>query len=127
MQSLTHSSAPTVKYVSSITQFKPSAHLQVAIVGAGAAGLSCALHLHDRGIESAVFERDKVPSGSTALSSGFIPAPCTRLQVSMSIKDSVELFVSDLRRKSKGQGSQTLEVAYAGAVAKALDALELNH
>ncbi len=127
MQSLTHSSAPTVKYVSSITQFKPSAHLQVAIVGAGAAGLSCALHLHDRGVESAVFERDKVPSGSTALSSGFIPAPCTRLQVSMSIKDSVELFVSDLRRKSKGQGSQTLEVAYAGAVAKALDALELNH
>jgi len=27
-----------------------------------------------------VLERDAVPAGSTALSSGFVPAPCTRVQ-----------------------------------------------
>lgn len=52
-------------------------HTPVAIVGAGACGLTAALALHRLGIECVVLERDAVPAGSTALSSGFVPAPCT--------------------------------------------------
>ncbi len=118
---------PRVCINSPANKFVPSLHIEVAIVGAGASGLSCALHLQDRGIECAVFERDDTPCGSTALSSGFIPAPCTRTQTSLNIKDSVELFVSDLRSKSKGEGSALLEQAYASAIGPALDALEVSH
>jgi len=118
---------PRVVINSPAHPFTPSGHIQVAIVGAGACGLSCALHLQDRAIECAVFERDDAPSGSTALSSGFIPAPCTRLQTQLKIKDSVDLFVSDIRNKSKGQGSTVLERAYATAIGPALDALEASH
>jgi len=118
---------PRVCINSPTKKFAPSMHIEVAIVGAGAGGLSCALHLQDRSIECAVFERDSTPSGSTALSSGFIPAPCTRLQGSLNIKDSVDLFVSDLRAKSKGEGSPLLERAYASAIGPALDALEAGH
>jgi len=118
---------PRVVINSPSNPFTPSGHIEVAIVGAGASGLSCALHLHDRAIECAVFERDDIPSGSTSLSSGFIPAPCTRLQTRLNINDSVELFVLDIRNKSKGKGNQILERAYASAIGPALDALEMSH
>jgi fumarate reductase flavoprotein subunit len=50
------------------------ASTSVAIVGAGACGLVAALKLHELGIECIVLERDALPQGSTALSSGFIHA-----------------------------------------------------
>ena len=46
----------------------------VAIVGAGAAGLVAALSLADAGTTPMVLERDKLPSGSTGLSSGMTAA-----------------------------------------------------
>ena len=57
--------------------------VSIAIVGAGAAGLVAALAAKDNGVDVMVFERDNVPSGSTALSSGFIPACNTRWQLSL--------------------------------------------
>ena len=54
-------------------------HVTVAIVGAGACGLVTALNLRDAGVDCLLLERDASPSGSTALSSGFIPAPATRM------------------------------------------------
>ncbi|MFS2055557.1 FAD-dependent oxidoreductase, partial [Variovorax sp. CT11-76] len=45
----------------------------VAIVGGGACGLTAALMLADAGVDCVVLERDALPSGSSALSSGFIP------------------------------------------------------
>ena len=54
------------------------ANAAVVIVGAGACGLTAALKAHARGAAVIVLERDKSPAGSTAMSSGFIPAPGTR-------------------------------------------------
>jgi fumarate reductase flavoprotein subunit len=49
------------------------------IIGAGACGLVAALAVRDAGArEVRVLERDATPSGSTAMSSGFIPAAGTR-------------------------------------------------
>ena len=56
------------------------AHVPVLIVGGGACGLTAALMLHDLGVDCAVLERDATPTGSSALSSGFIPAPGTQAQ-----------------------------------------------
>ncbi|WP_313066297.1 FAD-dependent oxidoreductase, partial [Achromobacter animicus] len=40
-------------------------HVPVAIIGAGACGLTAALRLASAGIETVLIERDAVPSGST--------------------------------------------------------------
>ncbi len=85
----------------------------VAIVGAGACGLIAALAAHDIGAEAVVFERDALPRGSTALSSGFIPAAGTRYQRARGVADCPALLLSDIQRKSHGQSDPVI----AGAVA----------
>lgn len=103
-------------------------HVGVAIVGAGACGLTAALMLHDAGIECVVLERDAVPSGSTALSSGFIPAPGTRAQRAQGIDgDSPARFAADIQAKAHGRAAPALVQAYAEAVGPALDALQARH
>ena len=64
------------------------AHVSVLIVGGGACGLTAALMLHDAGVDCAVLERDATPLGSSALSSGSIPAPRTQAQRAAGIDDS---------------------------------------
>jgi fumarate reductase flavoprotein subunit len=99
----------------------------VAIVGAGACGLICALRLKALGIEAVLIERDATPSGSTALSSGFIPAAGTRVQGSLGIPDSVEVFAEDIQVKAHGQAPDHLVQAYVRGVAEAIDWLESTH
>ncbi len=102
-------------------------HIPVAIVGAGACGLTAALMLSDAGIDAVVLERDAAPSGSTALSSGFIPAPGTRVQQSRGIADSVEQFARDIQAKAKGAAAPHLVEAYAHAIGPAINALQVGH
>lgn len=102
-------------------------HTPVAIVGAGACGLTAALALHRQGIECVVLERDAVPAGSTALSSGFVPAPATRVQKEAKVEDSPELFAQDIQHKAHGQAAPTLVKAYSEAIGPAMDALEAHH
>ena len=75
----------------------------VLIIGAGACGLTAALAAHDAGADVIVLERDASPSGSTALSSGFIPAAPTRFQAALGIDDDVEQFIADLQAKAHGR------------------------
>jgi fumarate reductase flavoprotein subunit len=82
--------------------------IPVAIVGAGACGLIAALAAHDVGAEVVVFERDGLPRGSTALSSGFIPAAGTRYQRACGIIDSPALLLSDIQHKSHGQSDPVI-------------------
>jgi fumarate reductase flavoprotein subunit len=84
------------------------ATVPVAVIGGGACGLIAALAAHDRGAEVVVFERDASPSGSTALSSGFIPAAGTRYQRAKGIADSPELLARDLQGKAHGQADPTV-------------------
>ena len=46
----------------------------VVIVGAGGCGLSAALAVRDAGVDALVLERDPRVSGTTAMSTGLIPA-----------------------------------------------------
>lgn len=96
----------------------------VLIVGSGACGLTTAVRLRMVGIECVLLERDAVASGSTALSSGFVPAAETRLQKSLGIEDSQAAFAEDVVAKSHGQAAPHLVQAYTAAVSKAIDALE---
>jgi fumarate reductase flavoprotein subunit len=110
-----------------MTGLAENIHTPVAIVGAGACGLSAALALSRLGIECVVLERDAVPAGSTALSSGFVPAPCTRVQQAAHVKDSTELFAQDIQHKAHGQAAPALVKAYSEAIGPAMDALEEHH
>jgi len=75
----------------------------VLVIGAGACGLVAALAVRDAGAEVLVLERDATPRGSTALSSGFIPAAYTRFQREKGIVDSPEQLAADIRRKNHGE------------------------
>ena len=101
--------------------------IAVAIVGAGACGLTAALALQRAGIEAVVLERDAFPSGSTALSSGFIPAPGTQAQRALGIDDSPAQFEADIQAKAHGEAAPRLARAYAQAIGPALDALAQHH
>jgi fumarate reductase flavoprotein subunit len=102
-------------------------HVPVVVVGAGACGLTAALMLHDAGIDCVVLERDRAPSGSTALSSGFVPAAGTLAQKAQGIEDSPERFAADIQAKAHGTAADHLVTAYTTAIGPALDALQTRH
>jgi len=109
-------------------QFEAEVHVPVAVVGGGACGLTAALMLADAGVECVVLERDALPSGSTALSSGFIPAPATRTQRAHGVHDdSAERFAADIQAKARGRAAPALVEAYASSIGPALDALQERH
>ena len=92
------------------------ARVPLLIIGAGAAGLCAALAAKEAGIDAVLVERDAVPSGSTALSAGLIPAAGTRFQRDKGIADSAELFAADIARKAHGQPDPVIvEVVARGA------------
>ncbi len=70
------------------------------IIGGGACGLTAALTLRDTGLDALVLEQDPQPAGSTALSSGFIPACGTRWQKERDVADSLELMAGDIQDKA---------------------------
>ena len=107
--------------------FDAPVRVDVVVVGAGACGLTAALVLAGRGIEAVVLERDAQPSGSTSLSSGFIPAAGTRAQRALGVDDSPERFAADIQAKAHGSAAPHLVSAYTQAIAPAMDFLEQRH
>jgi fumarate reductase flavoprotein subunit len=80
----------------------------LVIVGAGAAGLTAALSAAEAGADVVVLERGPLPSGSTALSAGLIPAAGTRFQRDKGIADDPQLFATDIQRKASGEAAPHL-------------------
>lgn len=78
------------------------------IVGAGAAGLCAALAAKEAGADPIVIERDAVPTGSTALSAGLIPAAGTRFQRAKGIDDNPALFAQDIQRKAHDENDPVI-------------------
>ena len=108
------------------------AQVAVVIIGGGACGLAAALTLADAGIECVVIERDAAPQGSTALSSGFIPACNTRWQRALpsangGIRDSVELFAGDIEYKNHHGSDPVVTRAVCAASGPALEWLADAH
>ena len=98
--------------------------IQVVIVGAGACGLTAALAARDAGAEVLVLERDATPSGSTALSSGFIPAAPTRFQRA---PDSAEQMAADIQRKNHGEANPRIVDAVCRASGPTIEWLADRH
>ncbi|MBT3532359.1 MAG: FAD-dependent oxidoreductase [Rhodospirillaceae bacterium] len=99
----------------------------VAIIGGGACGLVAALTLADAGIAPLVLERDAMPSGSTGLSSGMIPACGTSMQRQLDVEDTVEMLVHDIQAKAKGQADPAIARAVAEASGPTVEWLVADH
>ena len=85
----------------------------VAIVGAGACGLTAALAAAEAGIETVVFERDAKPYGLTGMSTGQIPAAGTRFQRAKGIEDSPDILAADLIAEARGENDPAMVRAVA--------------
>ncbi len=99
----------------------------VAIVGGGAAGMVAALSIADAGITPLILERDAVPSGSTGLSSGMVPACGTKIQAAEGVEDSVEILSQDISEKAHGEVDQEMVEAVCAASGPAIDWLVESH
>ena len=98
------------------------ASADVVVIGAGACGLVAALRAKAQGAEVIVLERDAVPSGSTSMSSGFVPAPATAAQVKAGITDdSPQIFQHDILAKSKGKSDPFLSELASMTIGPAID------
>ncbi len=96
----------------------------VVVIGAGACGLTAALRAAASGAEVVVLERDASPSGSTSMSSGFVPAGGTRFQQAKGIGDSPERLEADILAKSHGLSDARLARLAATHVGPALEWLD---
>ncbi|WP_033926158.1 FAD-dependent oxidoreductase [Sphingomonas sp. 35-24ZXX] len=75
----------------------------IVVIGAGGTGLCAALAAADAGVDVLVLERDSTPLGSTAMSTGLIPASGTPEQAARGIVDSPEQFTADIAKKTKSR------------------------
>ena len=101
--------------------------VETLIIGAGAGGLIAALSAREAGQEVLIVERDPVPSGSTALSAGLIPAAGTRLQEQAGIDDTAALFAADIQAKAHDENDPRLVNAMAQTSAGVIDWLSDTH
>lgn len=101
--------------------------VQTLIIGAGACGMIAALAAHEAGQDVLVVEADALPSGSTALSAGLIPAAGTKIQARSGIADSADLFARDIQAKAHDENDPALVAALAEGSATVIDWLADTH
>lgn len=97
------------------------AEMPLVIIGAGACGLVAGLAALSAGIEAVVVERDKIPRGSTFMSSGFIPAAGTRFQQAAGIQDTPALMAKDILDKNQNQADPAIVTAITNAAAEVVE------
>lgn len=101
--------------------------VQTLIIGAGACGMIAALAAHEAGQDVLLVEADTLPSGSTALSAGLIPAAGTQIQARSGIADSADLFARDIQAKAHDENDPALVAALAEGSATVIDWLADTH
>jgi len=101
--------------------------VETLIIGAGACGMVAALAAHEAGQDVLLIEADPVPSGSTALSAGLIPAAGTRFQAEAGIDDTPALFAQDIQAKAKDENDPDLVASLAAQAGTVIEWLADSH
>ncbi len=99
----------------------------VVVIGGGACGLTAGLRALEAGAEAIVLERDPRPTGSTSMSSGFIPAPGTRFQRAIGVQDTPADFAADIQRKAAHGADPAVVRAVTEQIGPALEWLADEH
>lgn len=103
------------------------ADVPVVVIGGGGTGLTAALAVRDAGVDVLVVERDGQPMGTTAMSTGLIPAAGSKIQQAKGIADSPEQFAADISGKTKGQVDTALVAHLTQQSARTVDWLAGTH
>ncbi|QIQ86573.1 FAD-dependent oxidoreductase [Erythrobacter sp.] len=103
------------------------AHIPVIVIGGGGTGLTAALAVRDAGADVLVVERDGQPMGTTAMSTGLIPAAGSRIQRAKGVEDSPEQFAADIVAKTKGAVDTALVERLTRESARTVDWLVESH
>jgi len=101
--------------------------VETLIIGAGACGMIAALAAHEAGQDVLLLEADAIPSGSTALSAGLIPAAGTCLQREAGIDDGPEAFAKDIQAKAHHENDDELVARMAATAPQVIDWLVETH
>jgi len=101
--------------------------IPVVIVGAGACGQVAALTVADAGIGVLVLERDAAPQGSTALSSGMIPACGSEIQRQKGVDDMIAIMSADILSKAHGETDAEMVEIVCRESGSAIDWLTQSH
>ena len=107
--------------------FSAAVEIDCLIIGGGAAGLTAALAAAEDGASVLIAEREKQLSGSTALSSGLIPAAETRAQKRQNINDNKKTFFEDIMEKNNNSADPKHVNNCVENITLALDWLEEKH
>ena len=107
--------------------FSADTEVDCLIIGGGAAGLTAALAASENGAVVLVAERETQLSGSTALSSGLIPAAETNAQKRQNISDSKNTFYADIMEKNGNSADPNHVNLCVENITFALDWLEAKH
>jgi len=99
----------------------------VVVIGAGACGLVAGLAALEVGAEVIVLERDPRPTGSTSMSSGFVPAPGTRFQRAVGVEESPADFARDIQKKAAGGADPVVVRAVTERIGPVLEWLADTH
>jgi fumarate reductase flavoprotein subunit len=100
-----------------------SSSADIIIVGAGAAGLFCALVAARRGASVIILERDLHGPSNLLVSGGLFPGAGTRFQREAGVADSPEQFAADVTAKAQGIVDPPILAAIARKTAPAIDFL----
>jgi fumarate reductase flavoprotein subunit len=103
------------------------ASVAVLIVGGGGCGLTAALAAREHGVEVLVLERDPTPLGTTAMSTGLIPAAGSRFQREKGIDDSPERFADDILGKAQYRTDPDIVETLARESARTVEWLADSH
>jgi succinate dehydrogenase/fumarate reductase flavoprotein subunit len=99
----------------------------VVVVGAGACGQIAGLRALEGGSEVIVLERDARPTGSSSMSSGFIPAADTRFQRAIGVVDTLGELAADIQKKAAGGADPVIVKTVTEQIGPALEWLADSH
>ena len=103
------------------------ADLPVVIVGGGACGQVAALACARHNVACVILERDPIATGSTFMSSGFIPACNTYLQKQQDIADSADAMAGDIMKKNRGEADPAIVRTLCNHSGSVIDWLAAEH
>jgi fumarate reductase flavoprotein subunit len=95
----------------------------IAVFGAGAAGMFVALAAQARGLSVALFEPHARTPNNFAISGGLFPAAGSRFQRACGIEDSPQAWLDDLRAFAPGMVNERIAQSVAEALPLATDFL----
>ena len=96
----------------------------VVILGAGTAGLVCAMTAKDLGAKVCILEKADRPDGNSLYALGTICAWNTKWQKECGFTDSKEAFIKDMMKVSAGRADPALTETYAEHIGPDVDWLQ---